>query len=145
MKRLETKIQSRIEKLCETGDIFARNGYFQAALKNYWTAYDLLPEPKEEWVAGTWILTAIGDTNFLHKDFEAGADNLNVALLFPCAMENPFLHFRLGQCYFELGHFEKASQELLKAYFLEGEEMFREEDSKYFDLLKSRLLIEELS
>jgi tetratricopeptide (TPR) repeat protein len=145
MKRLEEKIQGRIERLCDTGDMFAKNGYFPAALKNYWTAYDLLPEPKEEWVAGTWILAAIGDTNFLKKDFQAGADNLEVAMLFPNALENPFLHLRLGQCYFELGYPEKASQELFKAYFLEGEEIFSQEESKYFYLLKSRLLMEELS
>ncbi len=144
MKRLAIRIQARIEKLCEAGDKFAQNGYFQAALKNYWTAYDLLPEPKEEWVAGTWILAAIGDTNFLNKDFQAGADNLSTAMLFPNAAENPFLHLRLGQCFFELGYFDKATNEFKKTYTLEGEELFNREDSKYLESIKHLLIAEEI-
>ncbi len=145
MKRLENKIHAEIEKLCETGDEFAQKGDFFSALKNYWTAYDLLPEPKEEWVAGTWILSAIGDANFLHKDYEAGAANLSAAMYFPDAVGNPFLHLRLGQCQYELGNFEKAASEFLKAYAYEGEDIFKSEDQKYFDSLKLKLVAEEVN
>jgi tetratricopeptide (TPR) repeat protein len=135
MKRLEYNIHTKIEELCEAGDRFAQNGHYSFALKKYWTAYDLLPEPKEDWIAGTWILAAIGDTNFLHKDFQAGADNIFTAMYFPCAVGNPFLHLRLGQCYFELGELEKAKKELAKAYNFDGEELFSNEDPKYFNYL----------
>ena len=144
MKRLENNIHTKIEKLCDAGDKFAQKGHFSFALSNYWTAYDLLPEPKEEWVAGTWILTAIGDANFLNRDYQAGADNLSASMSFPCAIGNPFLHLRLGQCCYELGNLEKAKNEFLKAYNSEGVELFSNEDSKYFELIKSILLIEEL-
>ncbi|HWZ21472.1 MAG TPA: hypothetical protein VNW06_02395 [Cytophagaceae bacterium] len=135
MKRLEYNIHTKIEKLCEAGDKFAQNGHYSFALENYWAAYDLLPEPKEEWVAGTWILAAIGDTNFLHKDFQAGIDNISAAMYFPSAIGNPFLSLRLGQCYFEIGAFEKAKRELTKAYNFEGEELFDNEDPKYLHFL----------
>jgi len=49
-------------------------------------------------VAGTWILVAIGDTNFLYNYFQAGVDNLSEALNFPSSNNNPFLHLRVGQC-----------------------------------------------
>ncbi len=143
MKRLENNIHAKIEKLCDAGDKFAEMGHFSFALTNYWTAYDLLPEPKEDWVAGTWILTAIGDANFLNKDYQAGADNLAASMHFPSAIGNPFLHLRLGQCYFELGYFERARKEFMKCYSLEGEELFENENPKYFDSLKDILLLEE--
>ncbi|HSZ26195.1 MAG TPA: hypothetical protein VK766_10765 [Cytophagaceae bacterium] len=144
MKRLEDKIHVEIEKICDRGDEFAQLGDYPSALENYWKAYDLLPEPKEEWVAGTWILAAIGDTNFLNKDYQAGIDNISTAAkYFPNVADNPFLHLRLGQCEFELGNYEKASDEFMKTFSLEGEELFLNEDSKYFELLKSKLVLEE--
>jgi hypothetical protein len=66
-----------------------------------WRAWDLLPEPKTEWEAATWILAAVGDANFLGADYVAGRDNLATAMHCPGAIGNPFMHLRLGQCQFE--------------------------------------------
>lgn len=138
MKKLNNQLHSEIERLCESGDSFAKKGIFSFALRNYWMAYDLLPEPREEWLAGTWILVAIGDTNFLNKDYQAGADNLSAALHFPSGPGNSFLHLRLGQCYYELGRMNEAADELMKAYGQEGEEFFENEEPKYFELIQSK-------
>jgi hypothetical protein len=51
---------------------------------------------------------------------------------------SPFLHLRLGQCQFELGNLERATDELARAYMVAGEEVFEGAD-KYFDFLKTRL------
>lgn len=140
MKRLDSKTHAEIEKFCEKGEFFLNMADLSSALKNYWEAYDLLPEPKKEWVAGTWILAAIGDANFLKKDYQTAVENISVAMnYFPGAFENPFLHLRLGQCFFEMGNFEKATHEFLRVYAFEGEELFALEDAKYFGLIKSKL------
>jgi tetratricopeptide (TPR) repeat protein len=138
MKKLNNRLQAEIERLCEAGDSFAKKDIFSFALRNYWMAYDLLPEPKEEWLAGTWILVAIGDTNFLNKDYQAGIDNLSTALRFPSGAENSFLHLRLGQCYYESGRMNEATDEFTKAYRQEGEDFFENEDPKYFELIQSK-------
>ena len=130
---------ARIKHLCAEGDRHAGEHEFEAALALYWQAFDLLPEPSTNWDAGTWILTAIGDANFLAGDFVAGRDNLATAMHYPNAIGNPFIHLRLGQCQFELGNLGRAADELARAYMGAGSEIFSNDHSRYFDFLKTRL------
>jgi hypothetical protein len=97
-----------------------------------------VPEPRTESELATWILTAIGDANFLSEDYEAGRDNLSQAMKCPGAIGNPFVHLRLGQCQFELGNKDRAADELTRAYMGGGAEMFEGEE-KYLDFLKTRI------
>jgi hypothetical protein len=124
--------------LCKQGDDFADKVNYQAALDQYWAAWDLLPDPKIDWEAATWILGAIGDANFLSGDFTAVRDNLATAMHCPNAIGNPFFHLRLGQCHFELGNMDRAADELARAYMGAGDDIF-EDGEKYLAFLKTRL------
>ena len=137
--RLSDEVHGQIKTLCSTGDALAKAEKFPAALKFYWQAYDLLPEPKTDWEAATWILAAIGDANFLSGDYQAGRDNLTTAMHGPDAIGNPFFHLRLGQCQYELGNQDRAADELARAFLLEGEALFAEEDPKYLEFVKTQL------
>ncbi len=95
----------------------------------------MLPEPKLDCDAATWILAAVGDANFLGGDFVAGRDNLSTVMHCPGAIAIPFLHMRLGQCQFELGEQAHAVDELLRAYLVGGEALFDCEDPKYLACL----------
>lgn len=139
MTELPQTTHESIKALCKAGDALAERGEYPKALDEYWAAWDLLPEPKNQWDAATWILTAIGDANFFGKDYVAGRDNLSLAMSCPGAIGNPFLHLRLGQCQFELSNLDRAADELTRAYMGGGAEIFNEEP-KYFDFLKTRLL-----
>lgn len=139
MAELDDKTYSEIQDLCAQGDNFAEQANFRVALETYWKAFDLVPEPKTDWDTSTWILTAIGDTNFLGNDFQAGVDNLSNAMHCPGAIGNSFIHMRLGQCQFEIGKLDRATDELTRAYTLEGEEIFSEDDPKYLEFLKTRI------
>jgi len=44
----------------------------------------------------------------------------------PGAIGNPFIHFRHGQCQFELGDLERAADELMRAYLGTGRKIFDE-------------------
>src|SRR4051812_26397825 len=123
---------------CAEGDALARAGDYPGALQRFWAAWDLLPEPRTECKAATWILAAVGDANFLGGDYAAGRDNLSLAMLCPDAIGNPFLHLRLGQCQFELGNLDRAADELTRAYMGGGREIFVGEE-KYFEFLQTRL------
>jgi tetratricopeptide (TPR) repeat protein len=138
MAELDDAAHERIQALCAEGDALAKKGKYPAALKAYWAAWDLLPEPQTNWEAATWILAAIGNANYLGGDFTAGRDNLSMAMHCPEAIGNPFLHLRLGQCQFELNDFDRAADELARAYMGAGSEIF-EGAEKYFELLKTRL------
>lgn len=136
---IDDKTYSKIEKLSKKGDKYAETGDYTKALDKYREAYDLIPKPKTDWEATTWLLAAIGDANFLSSNFEAGADNFGVAMNCPEGLGNPFLHLRLGQCLFEIGNLQKASDELTRAYAIAGQEIFEDEDSKYFEFLKTKI------
>jgi len=138
MPELSEAIHAEIKRMCAAGDAQAARGQFAQALKLYWAAWDLLPEPKVEWDAATWILGAIGDANFLAGDFVAGRDNLASAMHCPGAIGNPFLHLRLGQCQFELGALDRAADELMRAYMGARPDIFKDQDAKYLRFLQSR-------
>ena len=141
MKELDDKTHEEIVRLSQEGDDFAENEDYAAALNLYWKAFNLLPEPKTDWDSATWLLAAIGDANFLSGDFKAGLQNLSYAMRCPDGIGNPFLHLRLGQCQFELGNLERAADEFTRAYAIQGEEFFEEDDPKYFEFLKTRISI----
>src|SRR5690606_13673191 len=46
-----------------------------------------------------------------------------------------------GICHFELGETDLAADSFTRAYMLAGEEVLKEQDSKYFDFLKTRIKI----
>jgi tetratricopeptide (TPR) repeat protein len=142
MNELDDETYAEIQRICATGDDLVNESNYEEALTHYWKAYDLIPNPKTDWEATLWILIAIGDTNFLMNDFQSGATNLALAMHCPEAIGNPFIHLRLGQCMFELGFLDSAADELTRAYAVEGEEIFAEEDPKYFVFLKTRIVIE---
>lgn len=138
MAELPDSIHEKIKRLCAVGDEHAERQAYPDALGSYWAAWDLLPEPKTDWEAATWILVAIGDANYFGGDFAAGRDNLSYAMRCPSAIGNPFVHFRLGQCEFELGNQERAADELMRAYMGAGRAIFDQHDPKYFQFLSSQ-------
>jgi tetratricopeptide (TPR) repeat protein len=142
MAELDDKVFDQIQSLCESADALADGGEYQDALHKYWEAYDLIPEPREEWEATLWVLGAIGDANFLTGDYTAARDNLSNAMHCPGAIGNPFLHLRLGQSQFELGNLDRAADELTRAYAVAGAEIFEEENPKYLAFLKTRISLQ---
>jgi hypothetical protein len=135
---LAEQIHAEITRLCASGDELAEAGDYPGALEHYWQAWDLLPEPQTHWDAALWILTAIGDANFLGGDFVAGRDNLASAMHCPGAIGNAFVHLRLGQCQYELGNLDRAADELMRAYMGGGPDVFANEDAKYVKFLQTR-------
>jgi tetratricopeptide (TPR) repeat protein len=142
MAEMNDELYEEIQDLCDTADALAEAGEYPDALTKYWEAYDLIPEPKEEWEATLWVLSAIGDANFLGGDFAAARDNLANAMHCPDAIGNPFLHLRLGQSQYELGNVDRAADELTRAYAVAGAEIFEGEDPKYFAFLKTRITLQ---
>ena len=100
---------------------------------------ELLPEPKYIYEAASWIYTAIGDSLYLAEDFENATDNFQQALKCEGGLGNPFIVLRIGECFYELGNTQKAKEYLIQAYMIEGEDIFSEEDEKYFDLIKDMI------
>jgi hypothetical protein len=97
-----------------------------------------VPEPKNEWEASTWLLAAIADTCFAGGWHTSARKALDYAMTCPGALGNPFLHLRRGEVALEQGEEDVAADELMRAYMLEGIEIFAREDPKYLAFLGTR-------
>jgi tetratricopeptide (TPR) repeat protein len=136
MSKLDNNIYSKIVILGKKADNYLKFNQFNFAIKFYVEALTLLPEPITDWEASTWILTSIGDAYFNLGNFERARQALIDVMHCPNAIGNPFIHLRLGQVQFELGNMERAQDELVRAYLIEGEEIFKEDDPKYLNFIK---------
>lgn len=137
-KELSDEIHRRVAELCGQGDALAGDRRYEAAAKRYAEAWALLPHPKEEWEAATWILAAMGDAAFLKRDFVQALEHFSLGIR-SGGLGNPFFHLRAGECAFELGQWTRADDELTRAYMGAGKEIFEKEDPKYFRRLEGRL------
>jgi predicted negative regulator of RcsB-dependent stress response len=63
MELAET-ILREIQHYCSKGDILLEGNDATAAIAAYNKAWELVPDPKNEWEASTWILAAIADASF---------------------------------------------------------------------------------
>lgn len=136
---LPAPLYQRISELAEVGNRLAEDGQYQDAVAKYVEGLQLLPEPITDWDACTWLLVSIGDAHFLAGNHEQARVALTDAMHCPDAIGNPFIHLRLGQTQFELGHLDQAADELARAFMLEGLTVFEEEDPKYLAFLRTRL------
>ena len=127
-----------IDGLCRQGDQFAGMEQYDDAIEKYGQAWELLPAPREQWPAATWILISVADAYFRLKEFAEGAEVLLDALDLPDGEGNPFLLLRLGQCLLELGRLNDAANALEEAFRRGGEELFADEDTKYLGFVKTQ-------
>lgn len=138
--KLPSSIEAKFERQKSVADKIASQKKFSEAIPAYWSAYDLLPEPKQNLLQTTSVLAAIGEANFAVGDYEACRDNLSAAMHSPGAIGTPSIHLRLGACQYELGNMARAADELARAYIPVGKSVFREGDQKYLAFIKTKLL-----
>lgn len=136
---LPAEVHEQITALSASGDARAEVSDWTGAISKYNDAWKIIPEPKNEWEASTWVLAAIADACFSAGYFESAINALRYALQCPGGVANPFLHLRLGQCALEKNSMDEASEHLARAYMLEGAKIFQAENSKYFDFLKTKI------
>lgn len=77
------------------GNACVNRGEYERALVEYAVAWELLPDPKVECEAATWILSAIGDVQLLSGDATSAFTTLCDALECPFGERVPFLNWRV--------------------------------------------------
>lgn len=138
---LDPNVYGKIIAVCADAHRLVEEEKFYDALVLYNDALALLPEPKTDWNACTWLLGAIGDTAFQGKYYETARESLRDAMTCPGGLGNPFLHLRLGEAEFELDKKELAADDLIRAYMGAGEEIFENEDPKYLAFLRQHAIL----
>lgn len=137
-RELDAPIHEAIMMHSAKGDELAAVHAFEGAIAEYNKAWALVPEPKNDWNASTWILAAIADAAFMAGYKTSAREALQYAMTCPGGLGNPFLHLRLGQVLLDSDEPDAAADELMRAYMAEGEEIFAMEDPRYFEFLTSR-------
>ncbi|MBP8033041.1 MAG: tetratricopeptide repeat protein [Bacteroidia bacterium] len=122
------------------------------AVKKYQEAISTLPLPVEQWKYIWVLLVSVSENYWLNAKFNDGKDGgyqeaLDVyqqIMQIELAIGDPSYHSKIGQIRYELGQFEKAKDELLRAYLIKGMYEFSYMyDPKYFELI--RPIIEDIS
>ena len=113
----------------------AEKELYDDTIAKYKEALSFVPEPKKEWETSTWIYTAMGDAYWFKDDDENIKNSFYDALSYPDGTSCPFINLRLGQAHAELNEMEKAKEYLLRAYMLDGDEIFEDEE-KHFTPIK---------
>lgn len=135
---LSDSVRSLIKAYCSQGDALAESGQYEAAIDAYNKAWDLVPAPKNDWEASTWILAAIGDACYLCGYATSSKEAFSFAVTCPGGLGNPFIHLRLGQLAYDAGDLDVAADELMRAYMGAGNEIFANEHAKYLVFLGTR-------
>lgn len=130
-----------ITRLCKSGDNLAEVKKFEEAISEYNKAWKIVPNPKNNWEASTWILTAIADACFLSGKNKSARQALEYALTCPGGLGSAFIHLRFGQILFDSGELDAAADELMRAYMGAGEDIFERDDPKYMAFLKTRAIL----
>ena len=139
MSKLPSELSRMIDDLCRKGDQFAQIDQLDDAIEKFEAAWGLLPEPKNQWPAATWILMAAGDVYFEKHDYVSACDTLREALHSPDGEQNPFLWLRLGQSLFEVGNLNDSANALESAWRIGGAELFADEDPKFLHFVQTQL------
>lgn len=139
MSMLPDAIHKQVVEFCGQGDHLAEQGNFDAAKQQYIAALRLLPDSPLDWEAATWIYVAIGDVHFRTNHFDKAFKCFYNAVQCPKGLGNPYIHLRLGQLYYEQGNFDKATDELTRAYMGGGLDIFLEDDPKYLEFLETKI------
>lgn len=131
----------RLLELAEAGNTLADADDFAGALVPWRQALAMLPEPVEQWDDGLWFLGSVGDACVAAGEYAEAERVLRRCFSYEEGRGSGLIWLRLGQAKFEQGELDGATDSLIAAYMLEGEEIFEDEDPKYRQLLVDRSLI----
>ena len=146
-EEITPEMQAKLDQLAQKGNQYEEEMKFDEALSVWKEGLALIPEPQQFYVQTVWFLAAIGDVYFKRKEFALAHECFDKARgnVSGEGYTNPFIMLRLGECCLEIGDEKNALEYLLRAYLLEGEDIFAPDDageddgSAYFDFLQSHI------
>ena len=133
---LDESLNQNIQALSQEGERHYEAEAYEQAVTSYLAALALVPNPKEDWEASLWLYAALGDAFFKLKRYEESLGVFRSAEKCQDGLDNAYVVLMIGQNYYELHNKHLAREYLLKAYMLEGEEIFEEQDQKYFETIE---------
>jgi tetratricopeptide (TPR) repeat protein len=136
MKELNDNIFNEIEILSEQGNLAMERGEYKLGIFYFQKALDIIPNPKNDWESSEWLYASLGDAYFFEEKYVDACNSFNESILISQESTSSFVYLRMGESFFEIGDSSKASEYLLRAYMLDGYDIFENEPKKYINLIK---------
>lgn len=143
MAGLPAHIDQQIDDLAEQGNVLFDRRDYRGAIGQWDRALAMLPPPANDWDAALWLHSSIGDAYYQLAQYGQARAAFAEALSTPGGIENPFVWYRLGQSEHQSGDLPAALEHLLRAYMLDGRDIFDadKEGHEYLELLQHAGLI----
>lgn len=135
----EGELADKIGSIAKKAKSLTLTGKFKESIAEYQKGIALLGEKIMSSKYAVMLFCGIGEAYFLQKEWQEALDYYGKAVSSEGGLGEPLIHLRLGQIRFEFGQFEKAADELMRAYMGGGNLMFKGENPKYFKLIESLL------
>ena len=142
-RTMTPELKEKLDELAEKGNQLEEEERYEEAVRIWEKGLDLIPEPKQCYSEFLWFLVAVGDVYFMEKKYQQAYKCFNEARgnLSGDGYGNPYVMLRLGECCLEIGDEKNAAEYLLRAYMMEGKDIFEmdEDEEKYFDFLRTHV------
>ncbi|MFN8345210.1 MAG: tetratricopeptide repeat protein [Spirosomataceae bacterium] len=135
----EEELAEKIGSISKKAKSLTLHGKFKESIAEYQQAIALLGEKVKSSKYAVMLFCGIGEAYFLQKKWSEALDYYGKAVSSEGGLGEPLIHLRLGQIRFEFGQFEKAADELMRAYMGGGPLIFKGEEPKYFKLIEPLL------
>ncbi|WP_299326567.1 hypothetical protein [uncultured Maribacter sp.] len=111
----------------------------QSRVNQLMKIYESLTDDQKRTREGRYVILHIAEVFFSERWIEDAFDNYNFAMQFKDTVGNPFLHLRLGQLNYLVQNKDKMHDELSRALIMDGDAIFKNEDPKLIEMVKSIL------
>jgi tetratricopeptide (TPR) repeat protein len=143
-KVLPVELNEKRRQIDKEATVFQMRHKYLKAVEKYKEALLIFPEPKELWLEYKVVLKNMQENYWLNAKFNEGkkggyAEALEcwkIIMQIPLHIGDDSCHFRIGQIRYELGQFDKAKDELMRAFLISGMARFNRNDKKYFELIQ---------
>lgn len=130
--KLDEKVDASINVLSQEGNILLEvDNDWQGALEKWEKALDLVPNPKVDWEASLWLYASIGEAYLAGNKMDDALQAYQHAYDCPDGHINPYVLLQLGRIHHTFKNIDAAKKMLLRAYMIDGEEVFEDEDELY--------------
>lgn len=141
MIELDDKIHGEVKRLSNLGNMQKEAGDVDLAIATWREALMLLPDPKVEWDAAMWLHASIGEAKYETQNLPAALAEFRAAENSGKGFSNAFVQIHIGMILYDEEQIQESVNPLLRAYMMEGLDIFSYYDKKYIDLLKNKNLL----
>lgn len=133
LSEVNQELEETIVAIVESGNSFHDDSSFKQALNEYFKAWELLPEMKQDWEIASWISACIFSAYFDMKDFSQAKGWAEIAFKTRGSDIDTGPILDLGMVSYELKQFDDAFKYFSDAYDFGKARAFKERPKKYLD------------